>query len=137
MLVNVAEARSVQCLDEQPPSGDELMAIRRLERNEWVGFCIHASHMFPGKRVEIDIVSPEYGFQLEARQLPLFGMSYDPKDDILELVAGDLDHLIYSPREMYVDEDSADAVSMQIIDADNVRQIVILRDPLMLPPPYA
>jgi hypothetical protein len=111
------------------------MAIRRLERNEWGQFCLRATRGFLGRQVNIETVSLEIGFQLEVRLLPLFGMSYDPKSDVLELLVGDLDHLIRAPREVYVDEALLGAVSVQIIDADGVRQIVTFRDPLMLPPP--
>ncbi len=111
------------------------MAIRRLERNQWREFCIRASRLLLGKQVEIEVVSLEIGVQLEARRLPLVGIAYDPKDDVLELIAGDLDHSVRSPRELYVDEDPIDVVSLQIVDADGVRQIVTLRDPLMLPAP--
>jgi hypothetical protein len=41
------------------------------------------------------------------------------------------------PRELYVDEELLGIVSFQIIDAEGVRQIVTLRDPLMLPGPEA
>jgi hypothetical protein len=62
-------------------------------------------------------------------------MSYDPKSDVLELLLLDLDHLIQAPRELYVDEALLGVVTLQIVNADGVRQIVTFRDPLMLPPP--
>jgi hypothetical protein len=94
------------------------------------------SHGFLGTAVAIEIASLEFGAQPETQRLPLLGMSYDPKDDIFELIVGDVDHLIRAPREVYVDEAPlVDRLILQIIDADGVRQIVTLRDPLMLPPP--
>jgi hypothetical protein len=62
-------------------------------------------------------------------------MAYDPKGDVLELLIGELDHLIRAPRELYVDKELLGIVSFQIIDAEGVRQIATLRDPLMLPGP--
>jgi hypothetical protein len=111
------------------------MTIRRLERSEWIAFCVRASHSFLGKQVKIEVASLEIGFQLEARRMPLLGISYDPKSDVLELLTAELDHLIHAPRELYVDDTSFGIASMQIIDADGVRQIVTLQDPLMLPSP--
>jgi hypothetical protein len=111
------------------------MTIRRLERSEWRGFCIRASRGSLGKHVRIEVASLQIGFQLEAHRLPLLGISYDPKSDVLELLVGELDHLIYAPRELYVDEGVFDMISLQVIDADGVRQIVTFRDPLMLPAP--
>src|ERR1700723_15439 len=109
------------------------MSIRKLERDDWGGFCIRASRFFVGKQADIEVVSLQIGFQPEARRLPLIGMSYDPKSDVLELLLGELEHLIRAPREFYVDEEPLGIVSLQIIDAEGVHQIVTLRDPLMLP----
>ncbi len=111
------------------------MTIRRLERSEWRGFCIRATRSFLGKHVRIEVGSLQIGFQLEAHRLPLLGISYDAKNDVLELIVGELDHLIHAPRELYVDEETFDMISLQIVDADGVRQIVTFRDPLMLPAP--
>jgi hypothetical protein len=109
------------------------MTIRRLQRDDWSGFCIHVTRGFLGKWVDIEVVSLQIGFQPEARRLPLIGISYDPKSDVLELLLGELEHLIRAPREFYVDEELLGITSLQIIDAEGVRQIVTLRDPLMLP----
>ena len=57
------------------------MSIRRLERDDWGGFCIR------------------------------------------------------SPRELYVDEEPLGIISFEVIDAEGMRQIVTLQDPLLLPAP--
>jgi Family of unknown function (DUF5335) len=112
------------------------MTIRRLERSDWGGFCIRASRVFLGKHTNIEVAPLGVGFQLEARQLPLLGMSYDPQDDVMALFVGELHHLIQAPREIYVDEEALGLVSLQIIDAAGARQIVTLREPLLLPVPH-
>lgn len=111
------------------------MTIRRLERTDWDQFCIRASWDFAGKATDIEIASLEIGFQLAARRLPLLGMSYDRRNDVLELLVGELEHLIHGPREMYVDEDPLGLIAFQIIDAEGRRQIITLREPLILPGP--
>lgn len=111
------------------------MTIRRLERSEWTGFCVHASRGYIGKWVRIEVGSPLIGAQLEAQRVPLIGLTYDPKDDVLELIAGDLDHLIRAPRGLWVDEQPDGNLSLQVIDEDGAYQIVTLREPLMLPSP--
>jgi hypothetical protein len=112
------------------------MTIRRLEPREWNAFCVRVSRGFIGKSVEIEIASLQTGAQPEARRLPLVGMSYDSRNDVFELLIGELDHLIPSPRELYVDEAPLGNVCLQIISADGVRQIVTLSEPLMLPSPH-
>jgi hypothetical protein len=111
------------------------MSIRRLERDDWGGFCIRVSRFFLGKQADVEVVSLQMGFQPEARRLPLIGISYDPKSDVLHLLLGSLSHFIRSPRELYVDEEPLGIVSFQVIDAEGMRQIVTLRDPLLLPAP--
>ena len=46
-----------------------------------------------------------------------------------------LDHLIRKPRQVFIDQEAALLRSLEVIDEDGVRQIIKLRDPLMLPPP--
>jgi hypothetical protein len=113
------------------------MAIRRLERRDWCCFCIRVSRVFLGKQADIQVASLQIGLKLEARRLPLFGMSYDPRSDVLQLLVGDLSHLIRAPREFYVDEEPLGLITFQIIDAEGVRQIITLREPLRLPVPHA
>jgi hypothetical protein len=69
--------------------------------------------------------------------MPLLGISYDPRRDAIELLVGERAHLIQAPRELYVDEEALAVPSLQIIDSEDVRQIITLRDPLMLAGPHA
>ncbi len=46
-----------------------------------------------------------------------------------------LEHLIPKPRELYFAEEAGELTGLEILDADGVRQIVKLKDPLMLPTP--
>jgi hypothetical protein len=43
----------------------------------------------------------------------LLGISYDPKDDIIEIALEGVDHLIPKPREVYVEENGASRLSMR------------------------
>ena len=111
------------------------MAIRRLERAEWAAFCARASRGYLGKQVEVEVLSAEIGCQVQVHGLPLIGLSYDPKDDLIELFVGELSHFIRTPRRFYVDEDPLGDVSFHVIDVDDTRCIITLHEPLMLPAP--
>jgi len=113
------------------------MIPRKLDKTEWRAYCDLVSRGLAGKRAEIEIVSLDLGNQVEAKWLPLLGIVYDPKNDIIEVALEGLDHMIRKPREVYVDDDQGELASLEIIDSDGVRQIINLRDPLMLPPPSA
>jgi hypothetical protein len=111
------------------------MAIRKLEKSEWRAFFNGITELLEGKRAEIEVASLRLGDQIEAEWLPLLGLTYDPKDDLFEVALEGIDHMIPKPREIYVDDNVGGLMSIEIVDADGARQIIKLRDPLMLPAP--
>jgi hypothetical protein len=86
-----------------------------------------------GKQVEIEVIGLSMGAQIEQEWIQLLGITYDPKDDLIEILVEGLDHLIPKPREVWVDHDAIGLASIEVVDADDVRQIIRLREPLMLP----
>jgi hypothetical protein len=46
-----------------------------------------------------------------------------------------VDHLIPKPREVYVEENGPELSSLEVIDAEGTHQIIVLKDPMMLPAP--
>jgi hypothetical protein len=109
--------------------------MRKLEQAEWRTFFDQMSKRLVGKRAEIDVESLALGAQVEAEWLLLFGIVYDPKNDIVEIALQDLDHIVHKPREIYVDEGLIGLASLKVVDGDGIQHIVQFRDPLMLPPP--
>jgi Family of unknown function (DUF5335) len=111
------------------------MTIRRLEKPEWRPFFDVVSKLLEATDAEVEVASLDLGDQTQADWLPLFGITYDPRDDIVEIALDGLDHMIPKPREIYLDNGTAALSRLEIVDADGVRQIVKLKDRLMLPPP--
>lgn len=109
----------------------------KLDKNTWQKYFDTLSKIVVGKQAEIEVASLRLGDQLEAEWVQFFGISYDPKDDVLEVLLEGLDHLIPKPREIYVEGSPATLSSIEVIDEDGNQQIVRLRDPLMLPQPGA
>jgi hypothetical protein len=91
------------------------------------------SKILVGKRAEIEVASLKLGDPLEAEWIPLLGISYDPNNDLIEIALAGAHHRIERPREVWPEEKGLELSSLEIIDADGVRRIVLLRDPLMLP----
>jgi len=111
------------------------MPISKLEKSSWRPYFDNISKILDGKQAEIEVASLQIGDQIEAEWLPLLGITYDPKSDIVEVILEGLDHMIHKPKELYVDQKAIELSSMEVIDADGGHQIIKLRDPLMLPPP--
>jgi Family of unknown function (DUF5335) len=69
-----------------------------------------------GHRAHIEVAGLAFGGQVAAKWLPLFGIAYEAKDDLLEIAMERLDHLIHKPREIAVDDGPSGLGSMEIVD---------------------
>ncbi len=111
------------------------MSIAKLQKEAWHPYFDAMSKELTGKTAEIAVDSLKLGHQIEADWLPLYGLVYDQKSDIFEVVMEGLDHMIPHPQEIYVDVDVNGLNSVEVIDEDDVRQIISLRAPLLLQQP--
>jgi hypothetical protein len=111
------------------------MVTQKIEKAKWRPFLDFLTKLLAGKRAEIEVASLAVGDQIEAEWLPLIGLVYDPKDDLIEVALEGHDHLIHHPRELYFAEDAGQFMSLEMVDAEGNHEIVKLKDPLMLPAP--
>jgi hypothetical protein len=107
----------------------------KLEKSIWRPYFDAVSKVLSGKRAEIEVAALDLGDQIQAKWLPLLGITYDPKGDLIEVALEGVDHLIPQPLEVWVETEGLDLSSIEVIDANGVRQIVMLHDSLMLPAP--
>ena len=112
------------------------MAATEIDRNGWAPFLDGVTNSLIGKQAEIEVVSLDLGDQIEAEWTPLIGITYDRKDDLIEIALDELDHLVRSPRQLFADYGIGGIVAaIEIVDGDGNRQIVKFKDPLALPAP--
>ena len=116
------------------------MSTKTLDKVSWEDYLNHVSKALGACLTEIEVAGLDIGDQIEAEWIILSGISYDPKDDIVavDMVSKDdknVEHLIHKPVELVVQE-SADGInSITIVDADDHKQIIHLKKPLLLPAP--
>jgi Family of unknown function (DUF5335) len=103
--------------------------------SEWRSFFDRLSKGLLGKWVEIEVASLELGDQITAEWIPMFGITYDSKDDLLDVALDRIDHLIWHPKEIVVEEGPTGVTSVAVVDKEGVRQVVRMREPFLLPPP--
>lgn len=108
---------------------------KKLEKSQWRVYFDRMSKGLVGKRAEIEVASLKLGDKIEAEWLPLLGISYDPANDAIDIALEGLDHRIHKPREVYVEEEGLTLSSLEVVDSEGTRQIVLFRDPLALPAP--
>ena len=82
-----------------------------------------------------DLASLELGDQIEAQYLPITGIFYDHKDDLVGVTLEGLDHMIRHPQSIYVEESGDGVAAIAVIDGDGTNHLVKLRRPLALPAP--
>jgi hypothetical protein len=109
------------------------MASRTIPQKEWQALFHGLADALVGKRVEVEAASLDLGDQIVAEWVPLLGITYDDQDDLLDVALSGLNHLIRRPREIYVQEGPTGVETLAVVSADGVKQILHLKDPLMLP----
>lgn len=109
------------------------MATTRLARAQWQTYFDRVSRSLAGRQAEIEVVGLGIGDQVEKEWTALNGLAYDPKDDVFEVLTEDVDHLVSRPKDIYVDQEADGLRSVEVIDADDNRQLIKLRQPLALP----
>jgi hypothetical protein len=111
------------------------MGIQKFDRSEWSDMCAVISIALMDKRAEIEVVSPDGGLSVGAQWRPMIGIAFDPVNDELKIILEGVDHLVFRPKEMYFDFGFDGVQSLGIRENRNAWQIVLLRDPVMLPCP--
>ncbi len=109
---------------------------RTVPKSEWRQFFDRMSKaLLLGKWAEIEVASPDIGDQILAEWIPMIGVTYDSKDDLLDVALDRTDHLVYHPKEIVVEEGPEGLMSIALTTADGTREIVRLKEPLKLPAP--
>jgi len=112
------------------------MATRNIAKDQWHPFFEQFTKTIQDQRqADVDIASLEHGDQLLAERVPLYGLSYDPRGDTFEVEMANIGHRVIRPREVFVDWQAGGVVGIEIVGDDDVRTILRIREPLMLPEP--
>ena len=111
------------------------MSTRQIEKENLKAYLDHFSMIMPAELVEIEVASLNIGDQIEAEWVPMSGISYDPKDDVVvvELDNGNVMHNIRQPVEFWLDEDDSGVRSFEVKCAEGHLHIIRLKEPKKLP----
>ena len=104
-----------------------------IPKTEWRTFFDRMSKSLLGKWAEVEVASLDLGDQVVAEWIPLLGITYDSRDDLLDVALDRGSHMIRQPSQIVVDETSDGLASVAVLDAAGRRQVVKLREPLKLP----
>lgn len=108
------------------------MSMRVIPRAEWRRFCNRVSKTVGEGRAELDVASLDLGDRVAARWLPLFGIVFDARADVLEIALDGVSHSILSPRQLVLEETDRGLVAIEIVEADDTVETLRFREPLRL-----
>jgi len=114
-----------------------MSSTRTIPKTEWRAFFERMSQALLGQRAEIEVASLELGNNIVAEWIPMIGITYDSRDDLLDVALDGTNHLIRYPKEIVVEEEGGALKRVAVVDGEGTRQIVHLRAPVMLPPALA
>src|SRR5262245_59171797 len=109
-----------------------MSSLRTVPKTEWRAFFDQMSKSLVGKWAEIEVASLDLGDNIVAEWIPMIGITYDSRDDLLDVSLDRITHLIRHPQEIVVEEDTGGLKHVAVLDSEGTRQIVNLKTPLML-----
>ena len=108
------------------------MSTRVLARADWRAYCDRVSKSAALSRVELDVASLGFGDRVEARWLPLLGIVFDARGDVIEIALDGVGHSIVAPRGVVLEETERGLVAIEIVAVDDTVETVRFREPLRL-----
>lgn len=107
------------------------MASRQLAREQWKNYFDLISKQNKSAVVNVEVIGIEIGDQTEIKWQPLKGLSHDPKRNSFCVYTEQINHQISHPKDIFVEEKDGFPETIEIIDEDNNKQILKLKNALI------
>ncbi|HEX3486134.1 MAG TPA: DUF5335 family protein [Micropepsaceae bacterium] len=104
-----------------------------IDKSQWAQYLGRISQALENSTAEIEVASLELGSQPETDWLPLIGISYDDKDDVIDIALEGVDHIVNHPKQLRADGELGTLRTLEIRDSEGAQHLVRLKDALLLP----
>ena len=111
------------------------MATLEIPRSKWISFFDSFNNQHRGRLITMEIMSPDFGDQVEVRDLPLERITAElsEENDELEITVGDerdqhLSKTIPGPRNVWLKQSDEGADEALEIEAQAEKVLLLLRD---------
>ena len=111
------------------------MSSVELKKASWSTYFEKLTRALEGEQALVEVGSLPIGNPVAVQWLPLRGITYDRKDDLLDLDLGEIEHIIQHPAAIHVEATATQVHSIEVMDAARTKHVVRLREPLLLPHP--
>ncbi len=105
---------------------------RELDKAEWGPFLDGVSRVLSSAGGDANKGSM-YVVRPEVRSVPMIGVTYDPKDDEVDLAFLSIDHLVRKPMRILVEETLDGLTTLEIVDAEGTSHVLKPGVPIPLP----
>jgi hypothetical protein len=109
------------------------METRALEKQDWQKMLDHLSKIGKDRNITIEVAGEGIGAQSEAEDVALVGMSYGPKDNIVYIIAEDIEHNISNPARIELAQNGGDISAVAVLDESGTRHLLRFDPPLHMP----
>lgn len=109
-----------------------MSATKEIRREQWEDYFDRFTkrHLRDDRpeAATLEVVSPELGDQVEADRAHLLGISFDRRNDTLEVLLENVDHLAFHPKEIWVvEEEDGFLQSVEIVRDGGEKEILTIR----------
>lgn len=103
----------------------------QIAKAEWKEYLDGFSSALKGGECKVDIEALGIFDRVEVKWLPLRGISYDPKDEMVSVFFDNLDHMIEKPQQIEVRKGASGVESMEIVSGeDGARTVIKFKSPV-------
>ena len=108
------------------------MSIERIHPDDWDAYFDAVSHAIKTDErswlADIEVFSSAIGDQREATGIVLRGLTYDGRENRLNVMADHLEHAVVSPREIWVEPGEDKFLdSMLVVTDDGTRESILFK----------
>ncbi len=103
------------------------MSTSKIEKSRWEEYFDHLSNVTDAQLVTIEVVGLAIGDQVQAENVTFDGVSYDAANDVIVVQAGELEHMVQQPVNVFVLEEDSGLKSMEITDAEENKHILTFK----------
>ncbi len=99
--------------------------METIAKSQWKDYLDDLSKAIKDVPVEVEVEALGIFDKKEVEWLPLLGVSYDPKDDVVSILFEKLDHLVEDPQQIAVEKDNGSIKSIEIISGQDAAKNVL------------
>ncbi|MCB0719501.1 MAG: DUF5335 family protein [Bacteroidetes bacterium] len=108
------------------------ISAKKIDKGEWMSFFSALAQDHRRRKqvdyAEVRIMSREIGVQKEVSWLPLIGITYDQRNDVIDLSVENMNHMIQHPKEVFVDDGGNGHVrSIEVMRNDGIVELIEIR----------